>query len=68
MNFFAEQIPPELQEALKVVVAGWSLNLTAERVEVLVPWLCFTDEVEDFDFLVESKIIFMLINFYAKFL
>lgn len=56
MNFFAEQIPPELQEALKVIVAGRRLNLTADGVEMLNPWLCFADEMEDFDVLVEPKI------------
>jgi hypothetical protein len=55
VDLFTEQVPPELQESLKVVVARWSLNLTADRVELLDPRLEFTDEVEDFDFLVEPK-------------
>lgn len=55
MNFFAEQIPPQLQEALEVIVAGRCLNLAGDGVEVLNPWLCLADEMEDFDVLVEPK-------------
>lgn len=55
MNFFTEQIPPELQEALEVVVAGRCLDLTAGGVEMLNPWLCFADEMEDFYVLVKPK-------------
>lgn len=53
MNVSAEKIPPVLQEALEVLVAGWSLNLSGCRVEVLGPWLGLSDEVKNFDFLVE---------------
>jgi hypothetical protein len=67
MDLFTEQVPPELQESLEVVVARWSLNLTADRVELLDPRLEFTDEVEDFDVLVEPKREGKLNEFDSKF-
>lgn len=56
MNVSHKQIPPELQEALKVIIAGWCLNLLAVGVILLVPWLCFADKVKDFNVLIVSTI------------
>lgn len=38
-----------------MVVAWWSLHFSVARVELLIPRLGFTDEVKDFNFLIESK-------------
>lgn len=57
MNIVAEQIPPCLQETLKMTITRWSLYLSRGRVEVLSPWFGFTDEVKDFDVSIVSKTI-----------
>lgn len=55
MDFVAEQIPPKLQEVVKMLVARRRVHLLARRVEMLRPRLRFTDEVNNFDIRTEPK-------------
>lgn len=55
MNFAKEQVPPELQVVLEMVVAGWSMNLSGACIEMLHPRLNLADEMKDLDVLVISK-------------
>lgn len=55
MNFLDEQIPPKLEEVLEMAVARWCLNLFADWIEMLDPWLHLADEMKDFDVLVVPK-------------
>lgn len=55
MNFFDEQVPPELQEVLEMIVASRSIDLSRDWIEVLDPRLSLANEMKDFDILVVSK-------------
>lgn len=56
VHFFAEQIPPQLEKVMKMIETWRYLNLSARRIKVLSPWLCVSDEMKDFDFLIVSSI------------
>lgn len=55
MNVFAENVPPKLQISLKMIESRGSINLSGCCVELLIPRLGFSDEVKNFNLLVESK-------------